>query len=165
MRSCSARWHRASRPTAARLCDRVPALRRMACRRCRELQSQREHVVEMPAPDLAQAIRFDGNVPIDMMPTGLADAAMAAVSYPMSWSPSKKATPFLEDSVLVSVMCVIINALHNAFAELRKWNERSNAEHFSGWVRHLPRNTTEPSEPWREQRDAATRLVQFLSWL
>ena len=88
----------------------------------------------MPAPDLAQAIRLDGNVPIDMMPSGLADAAMAAVSYPMSWSPSKKATPFLEDSVLVSVMCVIINALHNAFAELRKWNERSSAEHFSGCV-------------------------------
>ena len=62
----------------------------------------------MPAPDLAQAIRLDGNVPIEMMPSGLTDATMAAVSYPMSWSPSMKATPFLEDSVLVSVICVIM---------------------------------------------------------
>jgi hypothetical protein len=52
-----------------------------------------EHVVEMPAPDLAQAIRLDGNVPIDMMPSGLADATMAAVSYPMSWSPSEESDP------------------------------------------------------------------------
>jgi hypothetical protein len=58
----------------------------------------------MRAPDPAQAIRLDGNVPIEMMPSGVADATMAAVSYPMFWSPSMKATPFLEDLVLVSVV-------------------------------------------------------------
>jgi hypothetical protein len=56
-----------------------------------------------------EAIRLDGNVPIEMMPSGLADAAMAAVSKPMPWPPSMKATLSLEDLVLVSVFFVIIN--------------------------------------------------------
>ena len=37
-----------------------------------------------------EAIRLDGNMPIGMMPSGLADAAMAAVSSPMPWPPSTK---------------------------------------------------------------------------
>ena len=54
----------------------------------------------------AKAIRLDGNVPIGMMPSGLANAAMAAVSSPMPWP---KATLFLEHLVLVSVLFVIMN--------------------------------------------------------
>jgi hypothetical protein len=73
-------------------------------------QSQRECVVEVLAPDPAQAIRLEGNVPIEMMPSGLPDAITAAVSYPVSWSPSTKASPFLEDSVLANVICVIMNS-------------------------------------------------------
>jgi hypothetical protein len=57
----------------------------------------------------AKAIRLDGNVPIGMMPSGLANAAMAALSSPMPWPPSMKATLFLEHLVLVSVLFVIMN--------------------------------------------------------
>jgi hypothetical protein len=52
-----------------------------------------------------EATRLDGNVPIAMMPNGLTDAAMAAVSNPMPWFPS------IEDFVLVSVLFVIMNWL------------------------------------------------------
>ena len=55
-----------------------------------------------------KATRLDGNVPIENMPCGPIGAATAAVSTLMLWSPSMKATVFLEDLVLVSVLLIIV---------------------------------------------------------
>jgi hypothetical protein len=62
----------------------------------------------MPAAARLQAIKLNGNVPIATMLNGLTEAKMAALSRPMSSSPSKEASPFLEGLVLVSVLFVIM---------------------------------------------------------
>jgi hypothetical protein len=53
------------------------------------------------------AIRLKGNAPIAVMPNGLVDARMAAVSKPSSPS---GATPLLDGLVMVSVLFVMMNS-------------------------------------------------------
>ena len=53
------------------------------------------------------AIRLNGNAPIAVMPNGLVDARMAAVSKPSSPS---RATPLLDGLAMVSVLFVMMNS-------------------------------------------------------
>jgi hypothetical protein len=62
-----------------------------------------------------KAIRLNGNVPIEVMPSGLGDARMAAVSKPSS--PSMRVPAF--ENLVISVLFVIVNSLRVA---LRKTN-------------------------------------------
>ena len=58
-----------------------------------------------------KAIRLNGNAPIVVIPNGPADARMATVSDPAPSSPSMRATRFIDDLVMVSVVFVIMNSL------------------------------------------------------
>ena len=57
-----------------------------------------------------KAIRLNGNVPIEVMPNGLDDARMAAVSKPSS--PSTRVQAF--EDLVISVLFVIVNSLRVA---------------------------------------------------
>lgn len=105
-----------------------------------------------------KAIRLNGNVPIEVMPNGLGDARMAAVSKPSS--PSMRVPAF--ENLVISVLFVIVNSLRVALrnkAPLRRagslrpsksrWQEYHSGD--SCETHRLPFNyrTNEPADSGR----------------